>query len=657
MNNFKAFAAKVEKQFSAMSQHELFRVNVPGDDIWEAYLAAFPEGTNPIYRVRTEHDGSYDRSTVRKIGNVVRITLDGELMSIWDEQYDYPYNEVAAVLAEKVKAATIDGLFRTKEAKLGYVQTAEALPDGKLHVWNHFHANIATRHHSTDVGEVLGEAHTTVAVFKRGLDEITSAALGGITDLIDQNGLYRGEEFKPQVRAFAEFHRRYQGKSEREQNVLLWSNVNSPVARFRNTVIGTLAVDLSEGVDADRAVASFESKVAPTNYKRPTAVITQGMVTEAMKTIQGLDLEPALSRRYAKLSDVSVNNVLWVSNASQSRMKDGVLGILEGAVTRKADSSTAEAISAADFIGTVLPKVRSLEMHVQNRHQKNLVSLTTGDGTPLFKWGNQFAWSYNGDITDAIKERVKAAGGNVQADLRVSLAWYNYDDLDLHAESPYGHIYYGNKLGVLDVDMNAGSGTTRSPVENLAFLRPKDGRYSISVHQFTRRETSNVGFTLEVECNGRVEQLSYDRAVTGTIEAVVLIMKGGSIEKMEVRDKSIRHQGLSQVAWGVQTESFVPVSTVMLSPNHWDGREIGNKHWFFLLDGCANPEPTRGIYNEFLRSDLEQHRKVFEVLGSKTKCQPAGDQLSGVGFSSTIRESVNVRAIGQTINKLYKINF
>jgi hypothetical protein len=46
-------------------------------------------------------------------------------------------------------------------------------------------------------------------------------------------------------------------------------------------------------------------------------------------------------------------------------------------------------------------------------------------------------------------------------------------------------------------------------------------------------------------------------------------------------------------------------------------------------------------------SSLEQHRRVFEVLGNKTKCQPSNNQLSGVGFSSTRSDSVNVIADGR----------
>jgi hypothetical protein len=86
----------------------------------------------------------------------------------------------------------------------------------------------------------------------------------------------------------------------------------------------------------------------------------------------------------------------------------------------------------------------------------------------------------------------------------------------------------------------------------------------------------------------------------------------------------------------------------MLSPNHWENsNKSGNKHYFFMLDGCMNPEPTRGIYNEFLASPLEKHRKVFEVLGSKTMCQPSNDQLSGIGFSTTQPACVKMVADGR----------
>jgi hypothetical protein len=99
-------------------------------------------------------------------------------------------------------------------------------------------------------------------------------------------------------------------------------------------------------------------------------------------------------------------------------------------------------ITIDEFIKTVVPTAESLEAFVENRHLGNFVSLTGSDGPErLFKWDNNFAWSYDGDVTDSVKQRVKAAGGNVDAKLRVSLSWFNFDDLDIHAITPSGTTY------------------------------------------------------------------------------------------------------------------------------------------------------------------------------------------------------------------------
>ena len=97
---------------------------------------------------------------------------------------------------------------------------------------------------------------------------------------------------------------------------------------------------------------------------------------------------------------------------------------------------------------------------------------------------------------------------------------------------------------------------------------------------------------------------------------------------------------------------------VMMSPNHWEstGSAIGNKHFFFMLDGCANPDPARGFFNEFLKEELNVHRKVFEAIGSKVKAEYSPDQLSGLGFSSTQRDSILCKLSGK-FNRVIKLTF
>lgn len=93
----------------------------------------------------------------------------------------------------------------------------------------------------------------------------------------------------------------------------------------------------------------------------------------------------------------------------------------------------------------------------------------------------------------------------------------------------------------------------------------------------------------------------------------------------------------------------------MFSPNYWDGNTVGNRHWFFFLEGCKSDETMRGFYNEFLRADLTQHRKVFEILGDKTKCPMASEQLAGLGFSSTKPETITLRVRHASSTRVYNV--
>lgn len=648
MPDFLPFAEAVNRRLKELTESpgpsRLLRVDAP--NLFDTYLAAFPEGTNPIFRERTHHDCNCCKQFIRNLGSVV-VIRDHRIHTIWESlgELPEPYGEVARLMDIAVRWSPILGAYYSKEASFGKRSTIEVPQDATRPTitWKHFWGDVPATSVCGNPGEKIGRAADAFQVLRRGLQQIKLEHLDLVLDLIDSNNLYRGQEHRQAVQGFRDLLQAWVALGGAyEVDLFAWEHVFSPHACFRNTVIGTLLVDLAEGLEEEVAVRRYESKVAPTTYKRTSAVITQSMVQRAVQQIELLGLRDAINRRFARPADVSVNDALFVDRSIAGAFKDGITSLLQEEV-KPPKLGQPEDVTIDDFLAK---NPKRVEVVLERPQLGNFVSLTApvdpGSGV-LFQWDNGFAWSYDGDVADSIKERVAKAGGNVvDAKLRVSLAWNNFDDLDIHCFDPQGrHIYYGGKFGVLDVDMNAGGGTTREPVENLSWREPEDGVYKIVVNQFRKRENVDFGFRLQVESGGVVHEFAYPLAVVGEVPCLLLTVSGGLVTDLQVLTPAIAGGVLHGEKWGVRTRLPVRVNMITRSPNHWDGAGgKGNLHWFFFLDGCRNPEPTRGIYNEFLRTDLLPHRKVFEVLGAKTKCEPTEEQLSGVGFSSARGDTV-----------------
>jgi hypothetical protein len=536
---------------------------------------------------------------------------------------------------------------------------------------NHGEKNFVMK--GLDIGSTLSESRALHDVLNRSLNELTDDAINTVLELIAQNSLYRGEEHKFAVTTFKDLKREFNKLAEGDRDNFVWSKARSipvSVAKIRNTSIGTLLTDLSEGVDLETAVKSFETKVAPANYKRPTALVTKGMIESAKKKIEELGLTSALERRYATITDININDILFADRQAKKQMNGNVFDEIASKVSDKKPKNMdkVEEVSIEKFISDILPNANSIEIMVENEHIKNLVSLIAPvDATAgsLFKWNNNFSWSYNGDMADSIKERVKQAGGNVTGDLCCRLAWFNHDDLDFHMKEPGGYeIYFGTKYSVspcggkLDVDMNAGFGKTREPVENIFYEnrhRMKEGIYKLQVHSYTKRESDNVGFEVEMDFMGTVQRFVYDRAVKYGDTITVIEFSYSHRDGIKVI-KSLPSTQVSKTVWGITTGNYQKVDVAMMSPNYWGETGVGNKHYFFMINGCINDGVARGFFNEFLKPEFDVHRKVFEIVGSKMKTQESDNQLSGLGFSSTQRNSILCRVTG-SFTRVVKILF
>lgn len=673
MMNFNIIKMAVAKQFEKMQQCDrLYYIDgINGDELWDAYLKAFPIGANPIMKVRTEHDCSCCRHFIKNMGGIVAI-IDGKIATLWDidiNDQEPAYQVVADTLSALIKTKPIGDIFLHGERSIGTDKNFQEIVNldnnqKSVQTWTHFFVNIAQKFiaKKDNIPTIIGTKRASRDVFLRSVNEITDEAIETVLELIAQNSLYRGEEHKAAVVEFKKLKTEYLSLPTEAAKVdYSWG----ASCRIRNTVIGTLLDDLSKDEDLDKAVKSFESKVAPMNYKRPTALITQGMINKAKATISELGLTSALERRYATINDITVNNLLFVDRAHSINGD-----VFDSLPTKQSKQSfdKVEVIPIDKFVKEILPKVESIDVFFENNQIGNLVSLIAPiDATAgkLFRWDNNFSWAYNGDVADSIKERVKKAGGNVEGDLCCRLGWYNFDDLDLHMSAPGGdHIYYAQKTGIrrigeLDVDMNAGSGQTREAVENIFYRnRSKmfEGQYTLYVNQFRQRESIDYGFEVEIDYLGQIYKFGYNQILRDKSNITVAVFNYSHKGGLEILE-SLPMSTAKKTVWGIPTGEFHKVSAMMLSPNYWNqdnSNGTGNKHYFFVLENCKNDGNPRGFFNEYLRSDFEGHRKVFEIVGSKIKVEKSNNQLSGLGFSSTQKNTLVCRVKG-SFSRIVKI--
>ena len=673
---FKMFKKKLQANFETITKNQayIFEVELDKDILWNLYLDSFPEGTNEIYRERREHDCSCCRQFIKNIGNVVVIE-DNQIKTIWDFDTDSTtFQPVVKTLSEYVKSHPIKSIWVSKFKDIGADKNYEEY-EGMTLEWTHLYLELDKKFvdkTARSMGDIQGSFRDSRNVFKRSLDELTEESVSTVLELIYQNSLYKGEEWKSVLEDFSKIQKEYNKLTDAEKEFYTWqksAQVGSAISKIRNHSIGTLLINISEDMDLDKAVKKYEVIVAPSNYKRPKAIFTQKMLEDAKKTITELGYLESLGRRHATLDDITVNNILFSNKDTAKRIQGGdIFADMSTNISGNAKKfSKVEEVSIEDFVKNILPTTKEVEVFLENKHSNNMVSLIApkdSEAPSMFKWDNAFSWAYTGNITDSdMKEKVKSAGGKVDGDLRFSIQWNDIErdsnDLDAHCKEPNNHeIYYVNKGrlspsgGMLDVDITRP--TNEVAVENITYdnrRTMREGTYKFFVYGFSG--SNKKGFRAEVEFDGQIYSFDYDKPIRRgqIVEVAYVTFKNGEFTIAEKMPSGLS----SRDVWGVKTNQFIPAGVIMNSPNFWDGQQgIGHKHYFFMLKGCKNPESPNGFYNEFLKNELVQHKRVFEALGSKMSVEEVEDQLSGVGFSSTKRADliVKVRGISERIIKI-----
>ena len=398
---------------------------------------------------------------------------------------------------------------------------------------------------------------------------------------------------------------------------------------------------------------------------KATSPITKTQIKEAQKFVEENNYTESFTRRYATLDDIKASEILHLNSDSKKIKSVSIFDQIQPTSGSKKELNLdkIKEISINDFMEKELPNAKSVELYLENRHENNLVSITTAenkDSKRIFKWDNNYSWTFKGNLssTSLIKQNVNKFGGKTEGALRFSIMW-NEDgrsicDLDAHcyihnlSGKNLNHIYYGDKQNCLDVDM---INPREVGVENIIFdtyyyLNSK--KYIFKVINFNGGK--NSGFKAEIEFNNQLFSYELNKELMGDIHVA-------TVEVTADGEMSIYHNlpatNVSKGLFGLNTLEFHKVKLVCLSPNYWDDNAIGNKHYMFMLENCINPEKIKGFHVDNLKSELATHRKVLEVVGNTTMIEPSdATQLSGLGFNSTIPDSVIVKI---NSNKVLKI--
>ena len=687
---------KLNEQFAKMQEFgKLFCSELTGQQIWDLYLAGFKPEQNPMFRdpESTEHNCNNDKNFIRRYGNIVAINPETlELITLFDiDVTGTVYEDTIPNLSKTIKQAKVSEVFfetftelnslpyekvnkNQPLFQLGHKETYKQYTEeeaekfgvvrcDKTYKFDHFHVflkNEFVNKTNKSIEQIRAEFRDNKNVFKRGLDEISLDTLVLVRDLIQQGSLLNGDAQLTKVVSFVSFKERYNKLSSQQKDNWTWiHSYNLVTAKFRNELIGTLCVELTEGVDLNTACQTWNKRVDPANYMKAKAPITETQKKEARKFVEENGYSDSFDRTLVTLEDIKVTEILH-SNIGDGTIKNVSIfdNIKTGTSTqhKRSQFDGIEEVGFEKFMKDILPTCTSVEVLFENRFEENLVALTTAnnkESKPIFKWNNNYSWTYKNNLAGKsfIKENVQKAGGKVDGLLRCSLQWNDEDtqgivDLDLHCVQSTGdEIYYANKKsyttgGWLDVDMQS---PRHIGIENITWQnKVLDNNYIFEVKNYNGG--SNKGFKIEIEFKGEIFNYFYQQPVKPSqrVKVATVTVKNGEFTITH----HLQETASSKTIWNLETNKFHKVKLACLSPNYWSDNNVGNKHILFMLDNCKTDSPLRGFHNENLNNELLQHRKVIDVLGDVAMIQPTDNHLAGVGFNSTVRDEVILKLSG-----------
>lgn len=704
----KSLLSKLQAQFDKMCAiGKLFQSSVSGRELADKYLQGF--GEDPIFRdpESSEHNCKQCKNFLHRYANIVAVDENLNIITLFDCEVEEEYVESFSIMSKALKAADIKDVFvETYEMlshslhyerpindeqdnyKLGIDMNVKHYTKEEAEKFGVVEPNqIVEFHHlsikiprkfisfSSDSAEAIrGQYRSDKEVFKRAMEELSLDTILLVQDLINQGSLLDGEAHLHKIEGIKPMMEAYKNIPADKKDIWCWVNsYKFKYAKFKNELIGVLCTELAEGKELNEACKAWNIRVDPANYMKAIAPITKRQIEEAQKFVEENGYSESFERRCATIEDVKASDILHINSGDGSIKKVSLFDNVKATPTRhkRSEFDGVETVGIEKFMTDILPNCLSVEAFLLYHHKGNMVTLTTSankNSKPIFKWPNNYSWTYNGNLAgkSMIEEEVKKAGGVVDAPFRFSIMW-NEDgrdivDLDAHcvesslAGNANYEIYFGARScwsprdGKLDVDMIR---PRSKGVENIYYNSLKDGIYKLRINNYDGGNHKNC--KAEIFIDGDTYEYFIDHKINGTIDIATVTIQHGCVVNIKQSKYLTDSNDVSTEIYGIETNQFHKVNLICLSPNHWDSK-IGNKHYFFMLEGCKSPTQIRGFHNENLIPELFAHRKVMEVLANTTMVESTDKQLSGLGFDATVRDELVLRLKGSH-NRIIKIQF
>lgn len=670
-DGYPQFEASLQKHFdkAIAAGRKLFTTDVEG--LYELYLSNIPEKKEGTRQHFTCHGC---RHFLERFGRLVTIDTEGVVRSAIFDEATVPDFFVDATIAMRraVLNSRVNGVFVPDVRVLGTPKTGE---------WTHLHIRLPQEMINRNV---LRSAHQVMAAKREDFNVLSRVAAQHTLETVDQaiallksETVNRGDRYVPHAEWFRHVLAKLDqfGSANAKRNYLWLAAAEAPNGFIpsNSSNVGQLLSDISQYslVEAGRKLAE---RLNPTTFMRSQTPPSANALREAEKTFvklkeAGLVTEESLERRYAKIEEIP--EMTWEPKLkinSKPTEATGVFGHIapkERKITPVRDMSLPSKTMTWDkFQRTVLPTADKIEALIDNPDRfMALVTAAHPDAPNMLQWDNEFSWYYHAGVDAEIKRRVENAGGRYEDnELRVSLSWENYTDLDIHAVTPQKrHIYFGNKRstcgGWLDVDANGGHAQTMEPVENIRWQRnAPNGRYRFYVHNYQERGTGKTPFKVELEVKGKT--WTY-HGVSGSTGWQVDVFE---FDYLNGEVTHIRHAAItSDESWTAQKNTFVEVKGITSSPNLWGENPVthAGNHTFFLLKDVKDESEGkgRGFFNEHLKSEFREIRRVLEAFATSAVIDGADEASAcGLGFSKDAEWNVTLKVTTGNTTQLVKID-